>query len=179
MKTYIALLRGINVGGRNKLPMADLRELLQELGLQQARTYIQSGNVAFESDRDDLPQLSEEISASINGRFGFEPAVLLMTDETLQTAAEANPFPEAISEPKKLHLYFMAAAPPEPDLQAMQDLAQDGEQFALKDRIFYFYAPEGIGRSKLAAKIEKLLGVPATARNWRSVDSILELATGK
>ena len=172
----IALLRGINVGGNNILPMQDLRALLTELGLQQVRTYIQSGNVVFQNAEVASSQLSGVIARAISERYGFEPSVLVLTEEDLARAIALNPFPDAITEPKSLHLFFLASAPQDPDLSALEKARKDGEEFALIDRVFYLHAPAGIGRSKLAAGVEKSLGVPVTARNWRSVDKIMALA---
>jgi uncharacterized protein (DUF1697 family) len=176
MKTYIALFRGINVGGNNILPMKELKALLENLDLQSVRTYIQSGNVVFQSEEENAARLSRKISAEIKKSHGFEPQVLLLRIEEMEKAIEANPFPEAESEPKTLHVNFLAAVPENPDLKALEGLRKENERFELKGNIFYLHAPDGIGRSKLAANAEKLLGVPMTARNWRTVSKIMEMA---
>ena len=176
MVTYIALLRGINVGGKNKLPMKDLTMLLNGLGLDSVRTYIQSGNVVFQSVQEDTAHLSREISAAINRQFGFEPLILLLRLEEFAAAVAANPFPDAAAEPKSLHFFFLSANPENPNLDAIGQLKAESEEFQLLGNVFYLYAPEGIGRSRLAASAERLIGVPVTARNWRSVTSILDLA---
>ena len=95
----------------------------------------------------------------------------------MEQAIESNPFPEAESEPKALHLYFLDAIPEDPDFDTLASIKSNRERFALKDGVFYMHAPEGIGRSKLAANAEKLLGVSATARNWRTVSKIMAMAT--
>lgn len=176
MKTYVALFRGINVGGRNILPMKELKALLEKAGLQGVVTYIQSGNVVFRSSDANSSRLSDQISAEIKNGFGFEPQVLLLAMEELETAMESNPFPEAESEPKSLHLNFLANVPQNPDLQALNELKTQNERFELKGKVFYLHAPDGIGRSKLAANLERFMGVPVTARNWRTVGKIMELA---
>jgi uncharacterized protein (DUF1697 family) len=176
MTTYIALFRGINVGGKNKLPMKDLVATLDGVGARDVATYIQSGNAVFQSEEQDALLLSETIEAAIKERHGFEPRVLLLTSEEMERAMGANPFPEAESEPKTLHLYFLAAPPENPDLDALEGIKGDRERFVLGDGVFYLHAPDGIGRSKLAASIEKLLGVPVTARNWRTVRKVMEMA---
>jgi uncharacterized protein (DUF1697 family) len=176
MNTYIALFRGINVGGRNKLPMRDLVDLLRSLGLQSIRTYIQSGNVLFRSDATDPADLSERISAAVNESQGFTPHVLLLTLEEFEAAMESNPYPEVVSEPKTLHLYFLTSRPQNPDLEALESIRSPSERFALKGKVFYLHAPEGIGRSRLAAGVEKALGVGGTERNWRSVTAITAMA---
>ncbi|MFN2207281.1 MAG: DUF1697 domain-containing protein [Candidatus Promineifilaceae bacterium] len=176
MITYIALLRGINVGGHNKLPMKELRALLEDMSLKNVKTYIQSGNVVFASDEVDADRLSAEIASAINAGYGFEPRVLLLTANDLAAAMSGNPFPEGEGEPKSLHLYFLSEEPAEPNLAALQDVQNEDERFKLQGTVFYLHAPSGIGRSKLAERVERVLGVPATARNWRSVSKIMALA---
>jgi uncharacterized protein (DUF1697 family) len=176
MKTYIALLRGINVGGKNALPMKELVALLENLDLQNVTTYIQSGNVVFRSNEKNPSGLSSKISTEIKRSHGFEPHVLLLGIEEMEKVIESNPFPEAESEPKTLHVYFLAALPGNPDLKALDSLKKESERFELKGNVFYLHAPDGIGRSKLAANAEKLLGVATTARNWRTVCKIMAMA---
>jgi uncharacterized protein (DUF1697 family) len=142
MDTYIALFRGINVGGKNLLPMNELVVLLEDIGARNIKTYIQSGNAI---------------------------------DEIEQAMAE-NPFPEAETDPSSLHLGFLAFTPKSPDLKKLDGLKKESESFHLTERVFYLHAPEGVGRSKLAAATEKLLGVPMTDRNWRTVCKIREMA---
>jgi uncharacterized protein (DUF1697 family) len=178
VKTFIALFRGINVGGSGVLRMRDLVETLESIDLKDVKTYIQSGNVAFRCSEEDTTRVSVGIGAAIRERFGFEPQVLVLKPEEIRRALEANPFPEGESEPKTLHLSFLASVPDRPDLKALGDLKKDSERFALKDRVFYLHAPEGVGRSKLAANIERLLGVPVTSRNWRTVTKVMELVSG-
>lgn len=177
MNKIIALLRGINVGGHNKLPMRELVALLESMGLNNVQTYIQSGNVVFESDQTDLPTLAREISAVIGESHGFVPQILLLRLGDLQTAVSQNPFPAAAENHKTLHFYFLESAPANPDLALLESVKIESEQFELIDTVFYLHAPDGIGRSKLATKVERALGVAATARNWRSVSKILEMGT--
>ena len=176
MNTYIALLRGINVGGRNKLPMADLRALLAEMGLHNVKSYIQSGNVVFQSERTDVDALAQQISDAIDASHGFTPRVLLLDAEAVLSAMTANPFPEAEAEPKTLHLYFLNEQPENPDVDTLNQIKKENERFHLGARVFYLHAPDGIGRSKLAERAERTLNVAATARNWRTVGKVMELA---
>lgn len=176
MKTYIALFRGINVGGRNILPMKELRALLETLGAHNVQTYIQSGNAVFRHETENIRQLSSRISAAVKENHGFEPQVFLLDLAEMEKATASNPFPEAESEPKTLHLYFMASAPPNPDLKMLEDIKKDNEQFKLIDAVFYLHAPDGIGRSKPAERVEKALGVAVSARNWRTVCKIMAMA---
>jgi uncharacterized protein (DUF1697 family) len=96
--------------------------------------------------------------------------------DELERAMASNPYAEAESEPKSLHLYFLASEPQDPDLKTLESIRVDSERFALQGKVFYLHAPDGIGRSRLAARVEKALGVPATARNWRSVSKIVAMA---
>jgi uncharacterized protein (DUF1697 family) len=176
MKTYVALFRGLNVGGKGVLPMKELAAILEDLGLRAVGTYIQSGNAVFRGEEKDASLLSHEIGAAIEKRRGFEPQVIVLEPGELEKAVASNPFPEAEPEPKTLHVYFLASIPERPDLDALEGTKGYRERFALKDDVFYLHAPDGVGRSKLAASAEKLLGVPATARNWRTVCKVLEMA---
>lgn len=170
MNSYVALLRGINVGGKNKLPMQDLKTLLERLGLTSIETYIQSGNVIFESN--EVIGLAEKISAAIGESHGFEPKIWLLEGASFNKAVQANPFPEAEAEPKTLHLYFLYDAPESINTELLEKYAKENERFKLIDKVFYLHAPDGIGRSKIAERIEKALGVAATARNWRTVSQL-------
>ena len=107
---------------------------------------------------------------------GFEPQVLLLELKEMQKAVGSNPFPEAESEPKTLHLFFLSSMPKIPDFDALESIKGDRKRFALKDGVFYLHAPDGIGRSKLAANAEKLLGVSMTGRNWRTVCKVMAMA---
>ena len=176
MSICIALFRGVNVGGNNLLPMKELVAIMEGLGVQKIKTYIQSGNAVFQSTEKDLSQISRKITAEIKNRHGFEPHILLLELEEIKKAIEGNPFPEAETDPGNLHLGFLASRAEYPDLEKLSLLQKERERFQLTDRVFYLHAPEGVGRSKLAARAEKLLGVPMTDRNWRTVCKIMEMA---
>jgi uncharacterized protein (DUF1697 family) len=176
MKTYVAFFRGLNVGGNNILSMKDLVALLENIGSQNVKTYVQSGNAVFQSEEKNASLLSNKIRAAIKKGHGFEPQVLLLEPEDIEKAVGSNPFPEAESEPKTLHVHFLASVPKNPDFDALESIKSDRERFALKDGVFYLHAPDGIGRSKLAANVEKLLGVSMTGRNWRTVCKVMAMA---
>lgn len=176
MNTYIALFRGINVGGKNALPMKELVSIMESIGTKNVRTYIQSGNAVFQSESKHISQLPLQLSAEIKKHFGFEPHIQILELERLNRAIAQNPFPEAESEPSSLHVSFLAAKPKNPDLNKINSIKKPSERFVLDENLFYLHAPEGIGRSRLAAGIEKILGVPMTDRNWKSVCSIRDLA---
>ena len=176
MNTMIALLRGINVGGHNKLPMRELVGTLAGLGFRNIETYIQSGNVVFECEEGSEIELTNQIRDAIHQSHDFAPDVMLLSAEELEEALLANPFPEAEDQPKTLHLYFLGSEPHNPDMQRIEEMKNGSERYTLVGNVFYLHAPDGIGRSKLAAGIEKALGVSVTARNWRSVSKISEMA---
>jgi uncharacterized protein (DUF1697 family) len=179
MRTWIALIRGINVGGR-QLPMQALRTLLAELGCNDVRTYIQSGNAVFCSRASDASRLAGRISRAIAADCGFEPFVLVLSREELAKAATANPYAKAAATaPKSVHLFFLETVPKTPDLAAMQKVKAASESFALDGRTLYLHTPDGFGISKLGERAERLLGVPATARNWRTVTTLLEMSASR
>jgi len=175
MKTLIALFRGINVGGKNLLPMKQLVSIMEDIGCLDVITYIQSGNAVFRSEENRTSQLSGKISSAIKKQHGFEPYILLLEAADIEKAISGNPFPEAESEPKSLHVGFLSATPKKPDIQTLETLRKKTERFVLKDAVFYLHAPEGVGRSKLAASAEKLIGVSMTGRNWRTLCKIKDL----
>ena len=177
MATWIGLFRGINVGGHNILPMAELRRELELLNLKNVHTYIQSGNVVFDSTAKSASTIAENIERHIDLQFGFSPRLLILRHKELQMAVERNPFPEAVSDPKSLHFFFLATPAVDHDAAAIGRAQSPGERYQLTDRVFYLHAPDGIGRSKLAANAEKYLGVVTTARNYRTVDKLLSMAT--
>jgi len=156
------------------LPMQALRDILAALGCENVQTYIQSGNAIFASSaRADA--LADDIKNAIDEHFGFAPQVLLLTVECFKVIATANPFPEGEKTPKCLHVCFLTGAPVEPDLNALDSIKAPSEQYLLSDGAFYLNAPEGIGRSVLANKVDRILGVSTTGRNWRTITKLLEL----
>jgi uncharacterized protein (DUF1697 family) len=176
LKTWIALLRGINVLGTHTVPMKDLVTTLTRAGLLSVRTYIQSGNVVFQTTEGTPRTLGVRIAQLMEKKFGFRPAVIVLSDLELSDAIRGNPFPKAIAEPKSLHLCFLSEAPSNPDLEALTKLKAGKEAFALKGRVFYLHTPDGYGNSKLAAKVERALGVATTCRNWRTANQLLEMS---
>lgn len=176
MDTYVALLRGINVVGRNVLPMQELKRVFERSDCLDVRTYIQSGNVVFRCAKTDAARLEKRLEAAVSKGRGFEPRVLVLARADLERAAAKNPFPAATAEPKSLHLFFLDGRPEKPVLEACESVRAGREAFALKDRVFYLHTPDGFGDSKLAKRAERLLGVGATARNWRTVTTLLAMA---
>ncbi|QDV69332.1 hypothetical protein Poly24_30470 [Rosistilla carotiformis] len=178
MATWIALFRGINVGGKNILPMAQLKSDLEALQLKNIRTSIQSGNVVFDSAAKSAASLTAKISLAIEQQHGFRPQLLLIKPDELREAIVSNPFAEAISDPKTLHFFFLATPPSDPDIQSLENAKSASERYQIADNVFYLHAPDGIGRSKLATNAEKHLGVVATARNYRTVEKLASMVAG-
>ncbi|NQU49699.1 MAG: DUF1697 domain-containing protein [Planctomycetes bacterium] len=175
MKTWIALFRGINVGGNNILPMAELRKNLEALGLQNVCSYIQSGNVVFNVKSGTQKSISKKISDCVEQHHGFRPQLFLLTEQNLRQAHDANPFADVVTEPKCIHFFFLAAPAANADLDAINAKKAATETYHLTDQVFYLHAPDGIGRSKLAASAERHLGVAGTGRNLRTVEKLLSL----
>lgn len=175
MPTLIALLRGINVGGHHKLPMKELARALESLGASQVRTYIQSGNAVFHVAQGTPAALGERLSAEIERRQGFAPAVQVLRAAEFARILQANPFADEVDDPRTLHVAFLAAKPKEPDLAALEAALRPSERYHLSDRAFFLHAPEGIARSKAAAGVERWLGVPMTVRNWRTCRKVAQL----
>lgn len=176
VQTWVLLFRGINVGGNNMLPMAKLRADLESLGLKNVRTYIQSGNVVFESKAKTATAMAKKISTHIAKEYGFQPHLLFLQREVLLGAIDANPFPKAVKDPTTLHFFFLESPAASADLKALDSAKTGTETYRLTDAVFYLHAPDGIGRSKLAASAEKHLGVVTTARNYRTVEKLVEMA---
>lgn len=174
MNTYIALFRGINVGGKNILPMKEIVRILEGMDCEKVKTYIQSGNVVFKSKKRQSNTIADEISSQILKRHGFEPKVLLLEIAELQDAIKHNPF--KTEDGKALHFIFLTSHSENPDLEKLMALRLKSEEFKLIKNIFYLYTPDGIARSKLAAKVEQCMGVPVTGRNWNTISKLISMA---
>jgi uncharacterized protein (DUF1697 family) len=178
MATWIALLRGINVLGRNQVSMPALSAALERDGFARVRTYIQSGNVVFDCPGGSRAALAQRIARAVSDGHGFLPRVVVLSAGDLERAALGNPFPAAQVLPKSLHLYFLAAPARAADLERLHRVRSASEAFALRGRVLYLHTPEGFAASKVRNRIERALGVEATARNWRTVTQLIALARG-
>ncbi len=177
MPRYIALLRGINVGGNKKVPMARLRELMEGLGYTDVATLLQSGNAVFTSKEKSPAKVVKQLEAAIAGEFGFEVSVVLRTRDELAAAIQANPLPGAEEAPSWFLVTFLSDVPDPKRLAAIDPAAYLPDEFRLVGREIYARFPKGIGTSKLATVLGGLkLGVTPTARNWNTVTKLLELA---
>lgn len=175
-RRLIALLRGINVTGRNKVPMVELRSLCVELGWRDVQTYIQSGNVLFAAAGAPAT-LEDELERAIKNCFGLSIPVVVRTTTQWRAYVQANPLSEiAAREPNRL-LLALSKRPPQSDaLQALRARAEQEEIVQVGDALYIHYAA-GVGRSKLTpALLDRLVGSPVTARNWRTVLKLAELS---
>ena len=176
-KTYVALLRGINLGGRNRLSMPELRTLFEGLGAEDVATYVQSGNVIFKS-ADVTAQLIEAIEKRIRHDLGLSVSVLLRTQPQLAKVLADNPFAKDGKEPAKLHVTFLAKRPDRARVRELDPERAEPDKFHFVGQEVYLHCPNGYGRSKLTnAYFEKELGVAATTRNWKTVTKLAELAS--
>jgi len=173
MTRWVMLLRGINVGGANTLTMATLKTLLKKLGARQVTTYIQSGNVIF-SGLVDAAAFEEIVAGEIERSLGFRPRVLVIAEEGFREIVAGYPYPEAFEAPKTGHVWFLSGSA-DPDRATLADIAAETERYEIAPRAFYLHAPDGIGRSKLAERAERLLGVAATARNLGTCKKLVTL----
>ncbi|MFF4252463.1 DUF1697 domain-containing protein [Streptomyces sp. NPDC001663] len=176
--TYAALLRGINVGGRKKVPMAELRQLMEGLGHDGVRTHLQSGQAVFASGHGDEESLAAELAQAIQEHFGFAVDVIVRDHAYLAAIVEACPFPAVDLEAKQLHVTYFSAPVDADRFAEIDRKAYLPEEFRLGDRALYLYAPDGLGRSKLAEHLAKPRinkGLLATTRNWNTVVKLVEL----
>jgi uncharacterized protein (DUF1697 family) len=171
MSAHIALLRGINVGGRCLVSMADLRDLFESLGFTGARTLLQSGNVVFDAGAKSAAALERVLEAETAKRCGVPAAYFIRTAAEWEKIIARNPFPaEAKKDPGRLIVTFLKEAPQAKDVKALQAANKGREVIRAADRHLYVTYPDGMGRSKLTnALIERVLGTRATARNWNTV----------
>jgi uncharacterized protein (DUF1697 family) len=178
MPVLISMLRGVNLGGHNKIKMDALRALYESLKFEDPRTFIQSGNVIFRSKEKNTAALAKKIQTAIERTFGFRPEIILRTPDELRNAIAATPFPAHRNlHPSKVLITFLAADPGPEAQSALLTLKAYPEELHLKGRELYIYFPNGAGKSKLPwSKLDKLLQSTGTARNWNSVTKMLAIA---
>jgi uncharacterized protein (DUF1697 family) len=179
MTRWVALLAGINVGGKTTVPMAELRAVFADLGYQQVQTYIQSGNVIFAEDAGDEEQLLAAIRPALSAKFGWDIPVLLRTGPELDAVLAGNPFRDRQDDPTKLLVTFLSAEPaPDRAERVRQPPPGETGELTVVGREIYLHTPDGYGRTKLSnAYLAKALGLAATTRNWKSVAKLHELVT--
>jgi uncharacterized protein (DUF1697 family) len=188
--THVALLRGINLGGRNKVAMADLRALVTELGHADVSTYIQSGNVLFSATGDaEAAALALAMTEAIAAKLGVTAPVVVLTRDELAEVVAANPFPDE-PDPRRVHAVVLSE-PPGPELTAKLDaaVAQSAakgfrDEIQVVDRTLYLHTPEGYGRSDLAGSLMRIVSSPkagttGTARNWATMTKLFALCADR
>jgi uncharacterized protein (DUF1697 family) len=172
------MLRGINLGPSRRVPMADLRALLTDAGFEDVQTYVQSGNVVLESTAKPA-ELERETAKLISERFGFEVPVVVRTARQLAALVKLNPLGDVADNPKRYQVSFLSAKPGTDVVSALKDAAVESERLAFHGREIYAWHPDGVARSKLWNALAGTgLGVTATARNWTTVTTLLEMAGG-
>lgn len=177
MNTYVALVRGLNVGGRAKLRMDELRALFAALGHADVTTYIQSGNVVFKSPVDRPSELAHGVEERIAGDLALPVTVLVRTRDELAQVVRGNPFLDRRADVAKLHVTFLAAVPDAVPVRELNGQRFDRDELRVVGREVYLHCPDGYGRTKLSNTfLERRLGVAATTRNWKTVTTLLELA---
>ena len=169
---YVALLRGINVGGRAKVPMAGLRATCESVGCTDVLTYIQSGNVVLTSPLDPV-KLRAELEGAIAEQFGVSPVVVIRTPRQLAEVVAGNPYP---GDADNVHVAFLAEALTEEQTAAVAKLEWPPEEIAARATEVYFHLPDGMGRAKLPELFGRRVKTPATVRNWRTVNKLVEMS---
>lgn len=178
MTTYISLLRGINVSGQKKIKMEALRAAFEKLGFQNVTTYVQSGNVVFAGNETEIKTLEQKISDQIEREFGFTVSVIVLTRNELVNTINRNPFAgDPGKEPSFQHVTFLASEPVAFNRISIEEKRQGQEEILFSDRTIYLYCPHGYGRTKLNNNfLESRLKMPATTRNWKTVNELLRIA---
>lgn len=178
MAVIVAMLRGVNVSGHNMIKMEALRALCESLGLRDAQTYLQSGNVVFRTKERNLVALAKSIEDAIERSLGFRPAVIVRTTAEIRGAIAKNPFAKRRGiEPSKLLVTFLVDDPSAEGRDKVLKIKADPEELFIDGREVYIYFPKGMARPKLSwSTIGKMLGTTGTGRNWNSVTKLLEMA---
>lgn len=172
----VALLRGINVGGKNKLPMKDLAEIFVDAGCANVATYIQSGNVIFEASNALSKKIAAIVKAEIESRFGLSIPVVLRSAEEMSTVVSSNPFLSAGADPEHLHVAFLSGEPSADRVAAIDADRSPGDAFAVRSRDVFLHLPNGVAKTKLSnAFFDSKLATTSTVRNWRTVLKLVEL----
>jgi uncharacterized protein (DUF1697 family) len=177
MPVYVALLRGINLGGHKKIKMDELRASLAALGFAEVKTYIQSGNVVFKAAKISDKALSKKIEATILSQFGHSVSVMIRTAEELEQVIANNPFlKQPDIDQTKLHVMFLREPPAPSALQQLEALVLKPDQFRSLGKELYFYLPNGVAESAVMKKpLDRVLAIPTTMRNWRTVNTVQQM----
>lgn len=178
MSTFISMLRGINVGGQKRLRMESLRRIYADSGFTNVRTYVQSGNVVFESSEQAQTVVAKSIEANIEQTCGFAVEVFIRQLHELQRILAGNPFLNDRNEdPSKLHVTFLYQTPPKDAWGKLTPPGGTPDEFAPEEMAIYLFCPNGYGKTKLSNSFfERKLGIPTTTRNWNSVNALYKMA---
>ncbi|MBN9220357.1 MAG: DUF1697 domain-containing protein [Mesorhizobium sp.] len=175
-KVFIALFSGINVGGNRIVKMAELRSFFEGLGFSDVATYVQSGNAVFRAGKGDAASLTKKIEAAFEKKWGFYSRIMVRDVEWFERLVRENPYPEMASDHTKLHAYVLEREPTADEVARLAEKCTGPERFEVKGDVLYLSAPDGLGKSVFANLIPRVLKVPGTARNWRSVLALVEMA---
>lgn len=174
---HVALLRGINVGGNNQLPMKELAAMFVEAGCTEVQTYIQSGNVVFSASGSQVERIAGLVDRSIADRFGFSVPLVTRSADELEAVARDNPFVQSGADPKRLHVAFLAEQPDAARVAMLDPQRSPPDELVVRGREIYLHCPRGIGRSKLTnAYFDSRLATTSTIRNWNTVRKLVALA---
>jgi len=174
--SHVALMRGINVGGKNKLPMKDLVALFEEAGCREVRSYIQSGNVIFEADPELADRVRTDVPRAIAERFGYSVPLVLRTARELREVAARNPFVTEAADPKHLGVGFLSEAPSPAAVASLDPARSSVDAFAIVGKEIFLHLPGGMARTKLTTDyFDRRLGTIMTTRNWRTVNKLVEM----
>jgi uncharacterized protein (DUF1697 family) len=174
---YVALLRGINVGQHKRIAMASLRDLLGDLGHTEVKTHLQSGNAVFTSAAKPVEQVARAIEERIATDTGYDVKVVVRTSDEMASVVDANPLIDSMTDPARMLVAFLSAEPAAERLAGIEPGDYEPEKFAVRDREIYLWCSGGIRDSKIVEVFsDKRLGVDVTARNWRTVTKLAELA---
>ncbi|RWK86832.1 MAG: DUF1697 domain-containing protein [Mesorhizobium sp.] len=175
-KIFVALFSGINVGGNRIVKMADLRSFFEELGFRDVASYVQSGNVVFRSAKGEAAALAKQLEAEFEKKWRFSSRIMVRDLGWFERLVAENPYPEVAGEPTKLHAYVLERPPTADEVARLAEKCTGPERFEIRGDVLYLHAPEGLGKSVFANLIPRTLKVPGTARNWRTVLMLLEMA---
>jgi uncharacterized protein (DUF1697 family) len=173
---YAVLLRAVNVGGHNKVPMARLREMATDLGYTDVATYVQSGNLVLSAGAKRPATVEKALRDALRSELDVDVDVIVRTSTELAAVVAANPFEDVADDDAKLLVSFLTAQPAKAKVEALDLETFLPERFEVGDRCLYMWLPDGAGRSKLAAAPwDRRLGVRGTGRNWRTIAKLIEL----
>lgn len=181
MERFIALLRGVNVSGKNKVNMKELKTWMEQLAFTEVETYIQSGNIVFTSAQKNVANLAQKIKKAISEQLGLDIVVIVLSPATLQTIIEENPFSADTNfDEHNMYVCFLQQTPEKEKTKNISGYSFADDRFQLAGQVVYLYVPGGYGNTKINNNFfENKLKVAATTRNWKTIQKLLEMAEGR